>query len=74
MATAHHDADVYFVPHHSKWPFVGSISLFVLMIGLINWFNGSDTSFWIFIAGIAMMIFPLFGWFGDVIRESEGGN
>ena len=74
MATAHHDADVYFVPHHSKWPFVGSISLFVLMIGLINWFNGSDTSFWIFIAGIAMMIFTLFGWFGDVIRESEGGN
>ncbi|WP_397607891.1 cytochrome c oxidase subunit 3 [Silanimonas sp.] len=74
MATAHHDADVYFVPHHSKWPFVGSISLFVLMIGLINWFNGSDTSFWIFMAGIAMMIYTLFGWFGDVIRESEGGN
>ena len=74
MATAHHDADVYFVPHHSKWPFVGSISLFVLMIGLVNWFNGSDTAFWIFIAGIAMMIFTLFGWFGDVIRESEGGS
>jgi cytochrome c oxidase subunit 3 len=74
MATAHHDADVYFVPHHSKWPFVGSIALFVLMIGLINWFNGSDTSFWIFIAGVAMMIFTLFGWFGDVIRESETGK
>jgi cytochrome c oxidase subunit III len=74
MATAHHDADVYFVPHHSKWPFVGSIALFVLMIGLINWFNGSDTSFWIFMAGVAMMIFTLFGWFGDVIRESESGK
>jgi cytochrome c oxidase subunit 3 len=74
MATAHHDADVYFVPHHSKWPFVGSISLFVLMIGLINWFNGSDMAFWIFMAGAAMMIYTLFGWFGDVIRESEGGK
>jgi cytochrome c oxidase subunit 3 len=74
MATAHHDADVYFVPHHSKWPFVGSIALFVLMIGLINWFNGSDTSFWIFMAGMAMMVFTLFGWFGDVIRESESGK
>ena len=74
MATAHHDADVYFVPHHSKWPFVGSIALFVLMIGLINWFNGSDMSFWIFMAGMAMMIFTLFGWFGDVIRESESGK
>jgi cytochrome c oxidase subunit 3 len=74
MATAHHDADVYFVPHYSKWPFVGSIALFVLMIGLINWFNGSDLSFWIFMAGTAMMIYTLFGWFGDVIRESESGK
>lgn len=74
MATAHHDADVYFVPHHSKWPIVGSVSLFVLMLGLINWFNGSGMSFWIFMAGIAMMIYTLFGWFADVIRESEGGK
>jgi cytochrome c oxidase subunit 3 len=74
MATAHHDADVYYVPHHSKWPIVGSVALFVLMIGLVNWFNGSELSFWIFITGVAMMIFTLFGWFGDVIRESETGK
>ena len=74
MATAHHDADVYYVPHHSKWPFVGSISLFVLMIGLVNWFNGSDLSFWIFMVGIALMAYTLFGWFGDVIHESEAGK
>lgn len=75
MANAqHHDADVYFVPHHSKWPFVGSIALFVLMFGVINWFNGSDAAFWLFMAGIGLMAYTLFGWFGDVIRESEAGR
>ena len=74
MATAHHDADVYYVPHHSSWPFVGSIALFVLMIGLVNWFNGSDFSFWIFMAGAGMLIYTLFRWFGDVIHESEAGK
>lgn len=74
MASAHHDADVYYVPHSSRWPFVGSIALFVLMIGLVNWFNGSDSSYWIFLGGIAMLLFTLFRWFGDVIGESETGK
>jgi cytochrome c oxidase subunit 3 len=73
MATAHHDADTYYVPHSSRWPFVGSIALFVLMIGLVNWFNGSNAAYWIFLGGIAMLLFTLFRWFGDVIRESETG-
>ena len=74
MANAQsHDADVYYVPHQSQWPFVGSIALFVMMLGVVFWFNGSDTAFWIFVAGIAMMVYTLFRWFGDVIRESEAG-
>ena len=27
------DANVYFVPSQSRWPFVGSISMLVLMVG-----------------------------------------
>jgi len=73
MAAAQHDIENYFVPHHSKWPFVGSIALFVMMIGLVNWFNGHDVAFWFFMAGTAMMVYTLFGWFADVIRESERG-
>ena len=38
--TQNHDADIYFVPHHSRWPFFGSIALFIMMIGVANWFNG----------------------------------
>ncbi len=72
--TTAHNADTYFVPHSSRWPFYGSIALFILMIGVVNWFNGSSASFWIFMAGVAMILTVLFRWFGDVIRESVSGK
>ena len=35
MAQAHtaHDAAKYYIPHGSKWPIIGSLSLFVTMLG-----------------------------------------
>ncbi len=75
MAQTHtHDADVYFVPHHSKWPFVGSIAMFVLMIGVASWLNDAAWGKWMFFVGIAMLAATLFMWFGDVIRESVAGS
>jgi cytochrome c oxidase subunit 3 len=68
------DANVYFVPSHSKWPFVGSIAMFVLMIGVASWLNDVSWGKWTFFTGIAMLILTLFLWFGDVIRESEAGH
>jgi len=63
----------YYVPHTAKWPIVGSIGLFTLMFGAANWLNNSPTGPWIFAVGAAIIILMIFGWFGDVIRESEGG-
>jgi cytochrome c oxidase subunit 3 len=77
MAHAHADTpnpNVYFVPHSSRWPFYGSIALFVTMFGLASWFNETSWGMWTFYVGAALMIGVLFGWFGDVIRESIGGN
>ena len=31
----------YYVPHGSKWPIIGSISLFTMMFGAANWMNES---------------------------------
>ncbi len=68
------DANVYFVPSHSKWPFVGSIAMLVLMVGVASWLNDTSWGQWTFFAGLAMLILTLFLWFGDVIRESVAGN
>ena len=75
MAQAHSpDANIYFVPHSSRWPFLGSIALFVTMIGFGGWLNESGWGQTTFFIGIAGMIAVLFGWFGDVIRESVRGH
>ncbi len=71
--TSAHDAHHYYVPHGSRWPFIGSIGLFVTMIGVANWINGHAWGQWVFFAGVAILVFMLFGWFGNVIGESVRG-
>jgi cytochrome c oxidase subunit 3 len=68
------DSHHYFVPHSSRWPFLGSIALFTTMVGLASWFNATSWGKPVFFVGIALMAGVLFGWFGDVIRESIKGN
>ena len=68
------DANIYFVPHSSKWPFVGSIAMFVTMVGVANWLNDSAWGMWAFYAGVVILCATLFMWFGDVIRESVSGH
>jgi len=75
MAQAHaaHGGDKYYIPHGSKWPIVGSVALFTTMLGVSSWLNGVQAGPWVFYAGLAMVAFMFFGWFGTVIGESEGG-
>ena len=65
--------DSYYIPHGSHWPIVGSIGLFSLMFGASSMLNGAaygEPLLWI---GVAILVYMVFGWFGVVIRESEGG-
>ncbi len=63
----------YFVPATAKWPIVGTVGMFIMMIGAANWVNNGPTGPWFFAAGSAIVILMCFGWFADVIRESQGG-
>jgi cytochrome c oxidase subunit 3 len=68
-----HANDNYYVPHGSHWPIVGSIGLLFLMVGVSNWLNGAAAGFWIMLAGVAVIVFMLIGWFATVISESTRG-
>jgi len=70
----HHDAGVYYVPHHSRWPFLGSIALFTMMVGVANWMNGHGWGQHVFFIGLLMVVGVLGMWFGDVIAESLEGR
>ena len=64
----------YYVPHGSRWPFIGSVAMFVLMIGAGAWVNGMEIGRSIFFVGLAGMLYTLFRWFADVINESIAGR
>ncbi len=68
-----HAENSYYVPHGSKWPIVGSLGMITMLVSAANWMNGSSIAQWTFWAGVAILIFMMFGWFGTVIRESESG-
>jgi cytochrome c oxidase subunit 3 len=68
-----HAPSHYYVPHGTRWPIFGSIGLFTMMFGAALWLNQFGTGPWIVTLGFAVLLFMLFGWFGTVIGESEGG-
>ncbi len=62
----------YYIPHGTRWPILGSIGLFVLLLGFANLLNGGSGGI-MMLLGAAIVIFMVFGWFSTVVRESEGG-
>jgi cytochrome c oxidase subunit III len=70
----HHDPNIYYVPHGSKWPVIASVFLFAAMLGLATWLNGLAFGKPTFFVGIAGLLFILFKWFADVIVESMSGR
>jgi cytochrome c oxidase subunit III len=76
MAQAHAPtstvSEKYYVPHGSPWPIVGSVALFTTVGGGALWLNHVNAGPWIMTLGLALLAFMFVGWFGTVIRESEG--
>ncbi|MDT3670646.1 MAG: cytochrome c oxidase subunit 3 [Aromatoleum sp.] len=69
-----HAMERYFVPEPSKYPIFGSIALLLFASGAVMWLNRIEPGQWVFFLGIAVLVYMLFGWFGQVIRESESGK
>ena len=63
----------YYIPHGSKWPIIGSVSLFITMFGVAMLLNGINVAPWIMLVGLLAVAYMFFGWFGTVIKESEAG-
>lgn len=69
----------YYVPELSQWPIIGTVGLFATLFGLGSIITahkaGTDTgtAWTVFYIGALIMAYMLFGWFGNVIRESRAG-
>ncbi len=64
----------YAVPQPMPWPIMGSASLFMMALGGVFVMNGSRGGWVGLAAGLVLLVYMMFRWFGDVIRESEGGK
>jgi cytochrome c oxidase subunit III len=64
----------YYLPSPSHWPVVGSVALFLMALGGVLMMNGASGGGFVLLAGLAILIYMMFGWFGTVIGESEAGK
>ena len=72
MATGHAKHHDYHLVDPSPWPFVGSVSAFVMAVGAISsmhkMFPGAML---VFALGFAGVLYTMIGWWRDVINEAE---
>jgi cytochrome c oxidase subunit 3 len=68
----------YHLVNPSPWPLVGSIAAVVMAIGGVIWMKGlfglEKHTLWPFLMGLAGVLYTMFGWWSDVIREANHGD
>lgn len=57
----------YHIVDPSPWPFLGSLGVLVLAIGAVQYFH--DAPPWVMLAGFALVLVTMFGWWRDVVKE-----
>ncbi|HET6519951.1 MAG TPA: cytochrome c oxidase subunit 3 [Geminicoccaceae bacterium] len=64
-------------PYHlvdpSPWPAVGTLAAFVLVIGGLMYMHEVTGGIWVVLLGAAGVIFTMFAWWRDVLREGHQG-
>ena len=85
MADAHAKNHDYHILDPSPWPLIGSIGALVMAIGGIGWMQaaqGNEFAFlgipmanpWVFLIGVLIVLYTMFGWWSDTVRESLQGH
>ncbi|HXQ45288.1 MAG TPA: cytochrome c oxidase subunit 3 [Caulobacteraceae bacterium] len=74
-ASVKHD---YHLVNPSSWPLIGSIAATTMAFGLIIWMKGlfgiEKHSPWVFLIGLAGVLYTMVGWWSDVVKEANGGD
>jgi cytochrome c oxidase subunit III len=70
---AHEAKGHYFVPAASNYSTFLSAGIFLLALGFIFRLNGVPPGVWSMLLGTALILYVIFGWFGEVISENTRG-
>jgi cytochrome c oxidase subunit III len=72
MADANAKNHDYHLVSPSPWPAFGALSSFVLAVGAISWMHGSTSAY--MLVGLALVLYTMFMWWRDIIKESHAGD
>jgi cytochrome c oxidase subunit III len=64
----------YHILAPSIWPLIGAISALSLFGGAVMWMHDNPYGTYVMIAGFIGVIFTMFSWWADVIKEAHGGD
>jgi cytochrome c oxidase subunit 3 len=74
-AAVKHD---YHLVKPSPWPLLGAFAMLVMVLGVAGYLKGfwflEKGTWWAAAAGFVALVFVLIGWWGDVLKESRGGD
>ena len=69
---AHSKNHDYHILPPSIWPFLGAVGGFVMLFGAVLWMK--DITPFMFLIGLALVLYVMFAWWSDVVRESRVGD
>jgi len=64
----------YHILPPSPWPLIGSFSALIMAAGAIMWLHEVAHGGWVFLIGLAAVLFTMFSWWSDVIKEAHAGD
>jgi cytochrome c oxidase subunit 3 len=84
MAEGHKANHDYHLVDPSPWPFIGSMGALVMAfggVGYMRWLRDEDfllgglnlASPWLFFIGLLVVLYTMFGWWADTVKESHQG-
>ncbi len=85
MADAHAKKHDYHIIDPSPWPVLSAVGALIMAVGAIAWMHyaaGTAVPFfgldlanpWLFFIGLVIVLYCMFGWWSDTIKESHEGH
>ena len=72
MSETHSKNHDYHLVDPSPWPAIGAIAAFITAIGAVIYFH--QGSYWLLIIGLIAVLYTMYGWWREVIKEANKGD
>ena len=69
---AHEKNHDFHILEPSILPFLSAVAAFVMLFGAVMWFHNNGP--WIFLMGFTGVLYSMWGWWSETIRESGVGD